>query len=86
MYPDGFKDTKCEFRNLKLFFHPYYFLMLNYFFKDGLPKYDCNSFDKPNDYNEDVELASKLHFTFILKEGLVCFASHHSKLLKTIAC
>ena len=51
MYPTGVKDFKVEIRRIKLFVHPYFYLMLYHFFSEGMPIYDMTSFDKPNDYN-----------------------------------
>ena len=49
------KIFEIEFSGLKLFLHPYFYLMIDHFFREGFPVYDKNSFDKPNEYNEDQE-------------------------------
>ena len=65
--------------------------MLDHFFREGLPLYDLESFDKPNEYTLDIEEQPEMHTMINLKEALICFAvSQNSasleKTTKTIAC
>lgn len=55
MYPDGSKSFNVMIPGLKLFLHPYIYLMIDHFFRESLPVYDMKSLDKPNEYNEDYE-------------------------------
>lgn len=40
MHPDGRKYFEIEFAGLKLFLHPYFYLMIDHFFREGMPVYD----------------------------------------------
>jgi hypothetical protein len=64
MYPDGNKNFNVDISNLKLFLHPYSFLMIDHFFREGMPLYDNNSKDKPNEYSEDVEDLTEMNLVF----------------------
>lgn len=35
MYPDGSKYFNISFSGLKLFLHPYFYLMMDHFFREG---------------------------------------------------
>ena len=48
--------------------------MLFNFFSEGMPKYDEDSFDKPNEFNDDFEEIPELKMTVNFKETLLCFA------------
>lgn len=53
-----------------------------------MPLYDMESFDKPNEYIEDVEKLNLMHTQLKLKDSLLCIASEQTfmdKSLKTIA-
>jgi hypothetical protein len=75
MYPDGSKFFKIEVKGLKLFLHPYFYLMIDHFFREGQPVYDMKSIDKPNEYSEDYEEYPVIHSTFSLIDSLICFAA-----------
>jgi len=48
MYPSGKKNFNVVMNSLKLILQPYYFLMLQHFFLEGMPSYEEEDFDKPN--------------------------------------
>ena len=75
MHPDGRKDFQIEFGGLKLFLHPYFYLMIDHFFREGMPVYDQNSFDKPNEYSEDYEEFPEMNVQVKLSDSLICFAN-----------
>jgi len=63
--------------------------MLYHFFTEGMPVYDDTSFDRPNDYNKNIEYLPDLHLNVTFKETLVCFIpslSSQDKLTRVIAC
>lgn len=74
MYPNGAKEFVIQVNKLKLFVYPYFYLMLFNFFTEGMPEYDCNSFDKPNEFNSDIEELPEMKLSVIFKETLLCFA------------
>ena len=39
----------------KCFLQPYYIFMVDHFFREGMPEYPMNSFDKPNEYDSNIE-------------------------------
>ena len=45
---DGEKEISADFDNLKLFFKVHIFMLLFHFFTEGLPKYDSDDSDLPN--------------------------------------
>lgn len=51
---NGEKDINTELDNLKLFFKMHVFMLLFHFFTEGLPKYDIDDADLPNQckYND----------------------------------
>lgn len=55
MHSDGNKNFEIEVAGIKLFIHPYFYLMMDHFFREGMPVYDKNSLDIPNEYTEDYE-------------------------------
>ena len=75
MHPDGTKNFTIEFGGIKLFVYPYFYLMIDHFFRENLPTYDPNSFDKPNDYNEDYEELPEMSLNFKLSDSLICLAN-----------
>ena len=75
MFPNGNKDIQVKLNSIKLFVQPYFYLMVDHFFRQGLPSYDMDSFDKPNEYDSDIETYPELHVTVVFKEALICFAS-----------
>ncbi|CDW82625.1 ph domain containing protein [Stylonychia lemnae] len=89
MYPNGAKDFVVQAGQIKVFVHPYFYLILYNFFTEGMPTYDINSFDKPNEYNSNIEDLPEMKLEFKLKDTLVCFApeqQQQEKQYKTIAC
>ena len=48
--------------------------MIDHFFREGMPVYDQNSFDKPNDYSEDYEEFPEMNVSVKLSDSLICFA------------
>jgi hypothetical protein len=62
MFPNGNKDIQIKLAELKLFIQPYFYLMVDHFFREGLPSYNIDFFDKPNEYNTDVEQYPELNF------------------------
>lgn len=60
MFSDGKKNFLVNLSKLKVFLHPYFFLMIDIFFREGMPVYDDNSVDKPNQYTSDPEDCSIL--------------------------
>jgi hypothetical protein len=60
--------------------------MLDHFFREGLPVYDMDSFDKPNEYDSDYETYPELHTTVFFKDSLICLAHETDKLSKIVAC
>ena len=48
MFNDGKKTFNIHLSKLKIFIHPYFYLMLDIFFREGMPTYDETSLDKPN--------------------------------------
>lgn len=78
MYPTGKKDFKIQIDSLKLFLHPYFYLMLDHFFRENMPVYDMKSKDKPNEYNEDFEEYPEMQMIFKLGDSLVCLADPES--------
>ena len=87
MFPNGNKEIQIKLSELKLFIQPYFYLMVDHFFREGLPSYNIESFDKPNEYNTDVEQNPELNFKVSFAEALLCFASKSDKLAATtIAC
>ena len=76
MHPDGSKNFKIDIDGLKLFLHPYFYLMIDHFFREGLPVYDMQSLDKPNEYSEDPEEYPVISSTFNLNNSLICLAQN----------
>lgn len=60
MFPDGRKTFSVSLNKLKIFLQPYFYLMLDIFFRDGMPVYDDKSRDKPNEYSSDIEDCSDI--------------------------
>jgi len=85
MDPSGSKNFQVRIQNIKIFLQPYYFLMVDHFFRQGMPEYKMGSFDKPNEYDADVETWPNLHLNCSLKHSLICLASDKVT-QKTIAC
>lgn len=48
--------------------------MVDHFFREGLPVYDMESFDKPNEYDSDIETYPELHLNFTINEALFCYS------------
>ena len=89
MHSNGNKLFNVKFNKVKLFIHPYFYLMIDHFFREGMPEYDMDSFDKPNEYSSDIEEYPVLQCLISLNDALICFASeqqNHIKINKTIAC
>src|SRR5687768_11078204 len=86
MLPNGSKEFSIKLSELKLFIQPYFFMMIDHFFRDGLPQYDMESFDKPNEYDNNIEKYPELNVTLSFREALLCFASDTDRIHKTIAC
>ena len=40
MLPNSDKDFKIEINKMKMFVHPYFYLMLYNFFTEGMPEYN----------------------------------------------
>lgn len=74
MKPDGFKSFKIDIDGIKLFLHPYFYLMIDHFFREGLPVYDMQSRDKPNEYSADYEEYPEIKSRFTLTNSLICLA------------
>lgn len=74
MHPDGSKSFKIEIDGIKLFLHPYFYMMIDHFFREGLPVYDMQSRDKPNEYSEDPEEYPVISSRFTMKNSLLCLA------------
>jgi hypothetical protein len=55
--------------------------MVDHFFREGIPNYDMNDFDKPNDYDSDPETYPELHLITKLNECILCFAHETDKTL-----
>jgi hypothetical protein len=75
MHPDGKKNFEIDIGGIKIFLHPYFYLMMDHFFREGMPVYDKNSDDKPNDYSEDYEEAPEMYVMVNLTDSLICFAN-----------
>ena len=58
-----------------MFLHPYFYLMMDHFFREGMPVYDKASFDKPNEYTEDYEEYPEMNLQVKLNDSLICFAN-----------
>jgi hypothetical protein len=78
MYPNGNKFYQVDFPGLKMFLHPYFYLMIDHFFREGQPVYDMKSMDKPNEYDTDYETYPEMHLVMKLGESLICFAEAES--------
>ena len=52
--------------------------MIDHFFREGLPTYEMNSFDSPNEYDSNVESYPELHTLVTFKDSLLCFAPETS--------
>lgn len=79
MFSDGKKDFLINLSKLKIFLHPYFFLMIDIFFREGMPVYDDTSTDKPNQYTSDPEDCSKLFCKVLMDQVLVCLSSGFSR-------
>ena len=66
IYPEGTKNFVVEFSGIKIFLHPYFYLMISHFFTVNMPTYDNKSLDKPNDYTEDFEDSPEINMLFKL--------------------
>lgn len=75
MHKGGAKTFKIDVDQLKVFIHPYFYLMLDIFFWEGQPTYAENSFDKPNEYTADIEDSSDIFCKVVMSEILVCLSS-----------
>jgi hypothetical protein len=75
MYPDGNKYFHIQFSGLKLFLHPYFYLMMDHFFRENQPIYDTRSKDQPNEYSEDYEIYPEIHSIFKLENSIICHAA-----------
>ena len=76
MYPDGNKYFKIEINGIKLFLHPYFYLMIDHFFRESMPVYDMKSLDKPNEYSEDFEEYPEIQSTFTMNQSLICLSAN----------
>lgn len=85
MFPSGKKDFKIDINDMKLFLQPYFYLMVDHFFREGLPTYDENSFDKPNEYDTNYENYPEMHVKLNLGNILLCLTSE-ADVDKGIAC
>ncbi len=85
-YPDGTKNFIIKFSQLKWFIQPYFFLMIDHFFREGLPVYDMDSFEKPNEYDSDYETYPEMTTLVEVKDSLLCFAHDTDRLQKIVAC
>jgi hypothetical protein len=74
-YPDGNKYFNVKFLGIKCFLHPYFYLMMDHFFRENQPLYDMKSKDQPNEYSEDYETYPEIHAQFQLLNSIICLAS-----------
>ena len=74
MYPNGNKVFNVEMSGIKLFLHPYFYLMLDHFFREGMPVYDMKSEEKPNEYDDDYEEYPEMDLKFKMDNSLICLA------------
>lgn len=49
--------------------------MMDHFFREGMPIYDKESVDKPNEYSEDYEEIPEMNVKLKLLDSLLCFAN-----------
>jgi hypothetical protein len=75
MYPDGTKKFHIEAERIKLFLHPYFYMMIDHFFREGMPVYALDSVDKPNEYTLDYEDYPKISAKLKIQDSLICFAN-----------
>ena len=78
MHPDGRKNMSVTLNRLKIFLQPYFYLMLEIFFREGMPTYDEASIDKPNEYTSDLEECSEIFCKVLVHEVLVCLSSSNN--------
>ncbi|CAI2385812.1 unnamed protein product [Moneuplotes crassus] len=69
---NGEKEITTELQELKCFTKIHIFMLLFHFFTEGLPKYDPNDRDLPNQFDDDVENAPRLSFELNLNKSLIC--------------
>jgi hypothetical protein len=75
MFPTGKKTFNIKLNDIKIFIQPYFYLMIDHFFREGIPVYDEESFDKPNEYDSNYENYPELHLNLSLKNTLICLNS-----------
>lgn len=79
---NGEKEITVDLDNLKLFVKVHVFMLLFHFFTEGLPKYDIDDADLPNQCKQifchkfyiddsDVENAPKLNFKVYLNNSIL---------------
>ncbi len=73
--PDGDKDMKVTFQNLKLFMRPYYYLMVHHFFSEAMPQYDMTSFDCPHLWDSNYETYPSLFMRVDFADCVMCMAT-----------
>lgn len=61
------------------------FLMISEFFNTAFPKYDKESFDKPNFYSSDPNIASRQEIMLEMEEGLICLENEEDS-NQTLVC
>jgi hypothetical protein len=53
--------------------------MLEIFFREGMPTYDDNSVDKPNEYTSDLEECTEIFCKVLVHEVLICLSSSNTE-------
>ena len=60
--------------------------MIDHFFREGLPTYDMQSLDKPNEYDSDWESYPAFKVLVNITDSLLCFSHETEKFQKVVAC
>lgn len=86
-HPNGDKFIDVMINKIKFFIQPYSFFMVYHFFSEGLPTYDNESFDKPNEYDPDYENYPEMYINLIINDSLISFFLENLEgVQKTYAC
>ena len=72
-FANGEQIIDLKFKNSLVYPEVYVFFRILHFFVYGMPEFDPNSVDKPNDYDPDVENAPPRFIKVKLYNSLICF-------------